>query len=287
MGCFSEMNTNPGYVDEEGRLRILPYHDFSTSYHGRAFFHHSSGRLCDDHLVIDFLCESLNTRYLSLYMEPLGSDFSNGANFAIAGSKTWPSNMPFALAIQVMQFRRFKMRSLELIAQGAKVPIDTEGFQNALYANDIGQNDLSAAFYENASYAQVIERIPSVIHEIRKAIEANEAFQVLAISNAFGSPLSGCIPEGVRIISVDHPYVLAGLRNGILLRLEWPTIPTFLQTDPNIQARHSLAYTSISFQPATHVTPVCSADCPKGILFVADNRLHLLIANFAVITPVK
>ncbi|CAL9118135.1 unnamed protein product [Musa acuminata var. zebrina] len=31
---FSEINTNPGYVDEEGRLRILPYHDFNTSSHG-------------------------------------------------------------------------------------------------------------------------------------------------------------------------------------------------------------------------------------------------------------
>ncbi|XP_006357373.1 inorganic pyrophosphatase 2-like isoform X3 [Solanum tuberosum] len=32
--CFSEINTNPGYVDEEGRLRILPYVDFITSPHG-------------------------------------------------------------------------------------------------------------------------------------------------------------------------------------------------------------------------------------------------------------
>ncbi|XP_008779500.3 inorganic pyrophosphatase 2-like [Phoenix dactylifera] len=31
---FSEVNTNPSYVDEEGRLRIFPYHDFSTSSHG-------------------------------------------------------------------------------------------------------------------------------------------------------------------------------------------------------------------------------------------------------------
>ncbi|WOL10906.1 hypothetical protein Cni_G19665 [Canna indica] len=129
------------------------------------------------------------------------------------------------------------------------------------------------------------------------------------------------------VIFVDHPYVLAGLRNGILHCLEWPAIPAFLQTDPNRQgetkssvpvflhlvaiqhigitpavlvplkdsldvdiivlsdrswllntARHSLAYTYISFQPATHVTPVCSADCPKGILFVADNSLHLTCA---------
>ncbi|XP_056167109.1 inorganic pyrophosphatase 2-like isoform X2 [Syzygium oleosum] len=32
--CFSEINTNPGFVDEEGRLRISPYHDFKSSFHG-------------------------------------------------------------------------------------------------------------------------------------------------------------------------------------------------------------------------------------------------------------
>ncbi|ONK70003.1 uncharacterized protein A4U43_C05F29190 [Asparagus officinalis] len=31
--CFSEINTNPGYVDEEGRLRIFPYHDFNKCSH--------------------------------------------------------------------------------------------------------------------------------------------------------------------------------------------------------------------------------------------------------------
>ena len=32
--CFSEINTNPGFVDEEGRLRIFPHHDFTKSPHG-------------------------------------------------------------------------------------------------------------------------------------------------------------------------------------------------------------------------------------------------------------
>ncbi|XP_073007533.1 inorganic pyrophosphatase 2-like [Typha latifolia] len=32
--CFTEINTNPSYVDEDGRLRIFPYHDFLTSPHG-------------------------------------------------------------------------------------------------------------------------------------------------------------------------------------------------------------------------------------------------------------
>ncbi|KAF8406914.1 hypothetical protein HHK36_006035 [Tetracentron sinense] len=34
MDYFSEINTNPSFVDEEGRLRILPYHDFTLSPHG-------------------------------------------------------------------------------------------------------------------------------------------------------------------------------------------------------------------------------------------------------------
>lgn len=175
----------------------------------------------------------------------------------------------------------------------------------------------------------------------------------ISISSALGSPISGCIPETVRLVSVDRPYILAGLRNGMLLRYEWPatspiplskaskcnqsgtscffkmdasssspsasysfadamkivedTRAVFLQLiavrrigitpvvlvalndapDADIiilsdrpwllfSARHSLAYTSISFQPATHVTPVSSADCPKGIIFVAENSLHLV-----------
>ncbi|KAK7325129.1 hypothetical protein VNO77_29228 [Canavalia gladiata] len=32
--CFSEINTNPCYVNEEGRLRVLPYHDLNKSPHG-------------------------------------------------------------------------------------------------------------------------------------------------------------------------------------------------------------------------------------------------------------
>ncbi|CAN0881725.1 Inorganic pyrophosphatase 1 [Linum grandiflorum] len=31
---FSEINTNPGFVDELGRVRISPHHDFTTSLHG-------------------------------------------------------------------------------------------------------------------------------------------------------------------------------------------------------------------------------------------------------------
>jgi len=32
--CFSEINTNPGYVNQEGRLKVMPYHDFNKASHG-------------------------------------------------------------------------------------------------------------------------------------------------------------------------------------------------------------------------------------------------------------
>jgi len=32
--CFTEINTNPGYVNQEGRLKIMPYHDFNNASHG-------------------------------------------------------------------------------------------------------------------------------------------------------------------------------------------------------------------------------------------------------------
>ncbi|XWS26397.1 hypothetical protein CRYUN_Cryun26dG0028800 [Craigia yunnanensis] len=34
LDCFSEINTNPSYVDGEGRLRVSPYLDFESSSHG-------------------------------------------------------------------------------------------------------------------------------------------------------------------------------------------------------------------------------------------------------------
>lgn len=183
---------------------------------------------------------------------------------------------------------------------------------------------------------------------------------MISLTNTIGTAISGCIPQDVRLILVDRLYILSGLRNGMLLRFEWPDpskmsssefprlqpitslvnigtaltgirvpasfspqfseanifektndvpinlqliairrigiTPVFLvplsdSLDADLitlsdrpwllhTARHGLSYTSISFQPSTHVTPVCSIECPKGILFVAENSLHLVRTLF-------
>ncbi|CAH8361964.1 unnamed protein product [Eruca vesicaria subsp. sativa] len=170
---------------------------------------------------------------------------------------------------------------------------------------------------------------PSV--EVLSFSEDGGGLRVLAtgmvtLTNTMGTAIRGCIPQDVRLVVVDQIYVLSGLRNGMLLRFEWPfglnchcneemdivvgerdilpinlvliatrrigITPVFLvpfsdSLDSDIialsdrpwllhTARQSLSYTSISFQPSTHATPVCSSECPQGILFVAENCLHLV-----------
>ncbi|KAG8052200.1 hypothetical protein GUJ93_ZPchr0001g32013 [Zizania palustris] len=134
---FGDSNSDTGGMAAAMGLNIaLP--------EGRTYFRRPTGRLSDGRLVIDFICESLNTPHLSPYMKALGSDFSNGVNFAIGGSTATPGGSSFSLDVQLHQFIFFRTRSIELINQGVRTPIDRDGFRNAIYTIDIGQNDLSA-----------------------------------------------------------------------------------------------------------------------------------------------
>ncbi|KAL0389753.1 UNVERIFIED_CONTAM: GDSL esterase/lipase [Sesamum calycinum] len=186
---------------------------------GRAFFHQPTGRLCDGRLVIDFLCESLKTNYLTAYLDSLEPNFTNGVNFAISGSATFPRYVPFSLDVQVsvqtlsqplsrvpvkgytyttyilspMKFQIINVYLTQNTASGFKNLVTEEDFRNALYTIDIGQNDLTAAF-NSLSYADVVAKIPSFISEIRDAMWA---IYLVGGKNFWvhnTGPL-GCLPE--------------------------------------------------------------------------------------------
>jgi hypothetical protein len=57
---------------------------------------------------------------------------------------------------------------------GQRTPIDGEGFRNAIYAMDIGQNDLSA--YLHLPYDEVVAKIPLVVAHIKFCIEVKKTW---------------------------------------------------------------------------------------------------------------
>lgn len=206
---FGDSNSDTGGFSEGLGLRFGPPS-------GRVFFHKPSGRLCDGRLMIDFLCESVGSDYLTPYLRSVGSNFTNGVNFAISGSATLPKDRPFNLYIQVMQFLQFQSRSLEFIPKGYKDLVDEEGFNNAIYTIDIGQNDLAGSF-TYLSYSQVIQRIPSFVTEIKNAIWTiyQHGGRNFWVHNT--GPL-GCLPQKLATAStnasdIDNHGCLQSLNN--------------------------------------------------------------------------
>ncbi|KAH7676349.1 GDSL lipase/esterase protein [Dioscorea alata] len=160
---------------------------------GRLFFHRTTGRFSDGRLYIDFLCEGLKINYMSPYLESSAPNFTHGVNFAVTGGATDPT-VTFPLSTQVLQFLHFKNRTRELWPQGSGSLIDENGFKEAVYSFDIGQNDISKAFTANLSYTQVIERIPSILSRIKDALKTiyENGGTKLWVYNT--GPL-GCLPQ--------------------------------------------------------------------------------------------
>ncbi|KAL0807111.1 hypothetical protein Bca101_099603 [Brassica carinata] len=134
--------------------------------HGSSFFGSPAGRYCDGRLVIDFIAESLGLPYLSAFLDSVGSNFSHGANFATAGSPIIALNSTLRQSGGVYT---------------TMLP-EADSFSQALYTFDIGQNDLTAAYFANKTVEQIgTTDVPEIISQFKNAVTFNDALKQAVI----------------------------------------------------------------------------------------------------------
>ncbi|MCO5552296.1 hypothetical protein L7F22_005808 [Adiantum nelumboides] len=101
-----------------------------------------------------------------------------------------------------------------------------------------------------------------------------DQFTVLAVGhisliNTMGTALSGCVPEDVRLVLFDRPYILAGLRNGMLLRFEWPMSGTVTGLPASLMSCRTLS----------EVSHMESSFCEEHITWSRPVRVHSKIGE--------
>ncbi|KAK6124599.1 hypothetical protein DH2020_041654 [Rehmannia glutinosa] len=118
------------------------------------------------------------------------------------------------------------------------------------------------------------------------------AIGIISLTNTMGTTISGCVPQDVRLVLVDHLYVLSGLRNGMLLRFEWPSASTLSRTGPPGQRTVAGSCTvnvhvlSNSMSPNNKVPPMFMSSTSGKTEGESPVDLQLIAVRRIGITPV-
>jgi len=204
-GCFSKVYAFGGSYTDTGNAYLM---GGFQSFIGKIFsmnpFGSTGHRQCNGRLVIDYLCDALSMPPLSPYKDS-SSNFSNGANFAIAGSTAlssdffsrfnigspgslmWKSN-PESFQTQIDWFHKFVA---EKECMGKDEAACKAELENVLFwIGEIGGDDYSRLSGSSAATKQVTEQAVGHVYDLLKAMLDKGAKYVVV----HGLPPSGCFP---------------------------------------------------------------------------------------------
>ncbi|CAN0884631.1 GDSL esterase/lipase At4g01130, partial [Linum grandiflorum] len=144
---------------------------------GMTYFKKPAGRASDGRLIVDFLAEAMGMPFLSPYLQSIGSDYRQGANFATLASTVLLPNTslfvtgisPFSLAIQLNQMKQFKLQTLHFHSTTTNLPSPSI-LGKSLFTLYIGQNDFTSNLAD-IGIGGVKQFLPQVIAQIASTIE--------------------------------------------------------------------------------------------------------------------
>ncbi|XP_060218488.1 GDSL esterase/lipase At4g01130 [Lycium barbarum] len=146
--------------------------------HGMTYFKKPVGRATDGRVIVDFLAQAIGLPFLSPYLQSIGSDYRQGANFAtLASTVRLPQTSlfvtgvsPFSLDIQLRQMKEFKAKVDELPHKGKTSLPSPDIFGKSLYTFYIGQNDFTGNL-ARLGISGVKEFLPQVVSQIASTIK--------------------------------------------------------------------------------------------------------------------
>ncbi|KAF3431130.1 hypothetical protein FNV43_RR25860 [Rhamnella rubrinervis] len=206
-GCFSKVYAfGDSYTDTGNAYSLGGLKSFLGGFASRSNPYGSSTnlpghRLCNGRLVIDFLCESLSIPHLPSYK--LGSSFSNGANFAIAGSTVLSTDffnhyrmihslmwkgIPQSFQTQIDWFNKFLQ---ETDCKGMEDSECKAQMEDTLFwIGEMGGNDYSRIFGSHFAARLLTEvAVGHICQFLKTLLDRGAKYVVIQ-----GLPPAGCLP---------------------------------------------------------------------------------------------